>query len=208
GAWTLAGASTYSGGTTVSGGTLRATNMSGSATGSGPVTVQAAGTLAGTGTIVPDTGLQVTNHVSVAGNVQPGSDTATGYLTLGSISAPARVDLTGGFTWSLSNSGPSSSTPGGSDTNNSTNQSRLVVNGDVTMTPSSFTVVGLSGLSFDNTQPYSWRVATGSGIVTRAGPQPTFSTTGLNAGGGSFTLSGGLTGIFLSFSPAPEPVAL
>jgi autotransporter-associated beta strand protein len=208
GAWTLAGANTYSGGTTVSGGTLRAANTSGSATGSGPVTVQAAGTLAGTGTIVPDTGVPANNHVSIAGNVQPGSDTATGYLTLGSNSAPARVDITGNYTWSLSNSGPSSSSQGGSDTNNPNNQSRLVVNGDVTMMPTSFTVVGLSGLSFDNTQPYSWRVATGTGVVTRSGPQPTFSTTGLNTGGGSFSLSGGLTGIFLSFAPVPEPLAI
>src|SRR5262249_10980361 len=121
---------------------------------------------------------------------------------------PARADITGAFTWSFSNTGPSSSTPGGSDTNDPNNQSRLVNNGDVTMNPTTFNVVWLSGLSFNNTQPYSWRVATATRTVTRSGPQPTFTTTGLNAGGGSFTLSGGLGGIFLAFAPVPEPFAI
>lgn len=208
GAWTLAGANTYSGGTTVTGGTLRATNGSGSATGTGAVSVQASGKLAGNGIIVPDTGTPLSNQVNVAGTVQPGSDTATAYLTVGSVSATARVDVTGAFTWSFSSSGPSSSTPGGSDTNDPNNQSRLVVNGDVTMMPAIFNIIGLPGLLFNNTQPYSWRVATATGTATRTGPQPTFNTTGLNTGGGSFTLSGGLGGIFLAFAPVPEPVAI
>src|SRR5439155_12542539 len=154
GLWTLAGANTYAGGTTVSGGTLRATNSAGSATGTGAVTVAASGKLAGTGNIVPDTGSPGNNTVTVSGTLQPGTDTTTGRLTVGSGAAAAKVAVTGTYSWSLSNSGPTSSTPGGSDTNEPSNQSRLVVNGDLTMTPATFDVVGLSGLTFDNTQPY------------------------------------------------------
>jgi autotransporter-associated beta strand protein len=211
GAWALAGANTYSGGTTVSGGTLQATNATGSATGSGSVTVQASGTLAGTGAVVPDTGTPANNRVTVAGTVQPGLNIATGYLTLGSASATARVQVNGAFTWTFSSTGPSSSTFGGSDTNDPTNQSRLVVNGDLTMTPATFNVVGLSGLSFNNSQPYSWRVATGTGTVITGATQPTFTVTGLNTGGGSFFLSGGAGAVVLGFSPispVPEPATI
>src|SRR5206468_10437956 len=109
------------------------------------------------------------------------------------------------YTWSLSKTGPASSNPGGSDTNNANDQSRLVVNGDLTMTPAAVNVVGLSGLTFDNTQSYSWRVATATGTITLGSSQPTFNTTGLNAGGGSFQLSSGGGSGFLTFSPIPEP---
>ena len=129
-------------------------------------------------------------------------------MTLGSGSAAANAAVTGTYSWSFSNSGPSSTAPGGSDTNDPTNQSRLVVNGDLTMAPATFNVVGLSGLSFNNTQPYNWRVATATGNVITGATQPTFTTTSLNTGGGSFQLSGGAGGVFLQFSPVPEPVAI
>jgi len=203
----LSGANTYSGGTTVSEGTLRTANTAGSATGSGPVTVASGATLSGTGTIVPDTGTPVNNTVTINGTVKPGTDSATGYLTVGSGSAAAIVSVADKFSWSLSNAGASSATQGGSDTNDSNNQSRLVVNGTLMFSPTTMDIVGLSGLAFDNTKSYSWRVASATNGVTIGG-QPTFNATGLNAGSGSFFLSGGISGVFLNFSPVPEPTAI
>jgi autotransporter-associated beta strand protein len=203
----LSGANTYSGGTTVSEGTLRTANTAGSATGSGPVTVASGATLSGTGTIIPDTGTPANNTVTANGKVRPGTDSATGYLTVGSGSAAATVSVGGNFSWSLSNAGASSTTSGGSDTNDPNNQSRLVVNGSLTFNPTTMDIVGLSGLAFDNTQSYSWRIASATNGVTIGG-QPTFNATGLNAGSGSFTLSSGIGGVFLSFSPVPEPTTI
>jgi len=201
----LSGANTYSGGTTVSGGTLRTANSpTSSATGSGPVTVAPGATLSGTGTIIPNTGTPANNTVTVNGKVKPGTDSATGYLTLGSGAAAATVSVTGTHSWSLSSAGVSSTTPGGSDTNDPNNQSRLVVNGSLLYAPASIDIVGLAGLSFDNTQSYSWRVATATNGVTIGG-QPTFNATGLNTGSGSFFLSSTFNSVFVSFSPTPEP---
>jgi autotransporter-associated beta strand protein len=206
----LSAANAYTGGTTVSGGTLSALNTSGSATGTGAVTVSAGGRLAGTGAVVPNTGSQATNTVTVAGTVQPGTDSATGYLTLGSATALTTTSVNGTFAWSFSNSGSGSTSPpvaGASDTNNSANQSRLVVNGDLTLAPTTFNVIGLTGLSFDNTKYYSWRIATAAGTVI-VGAQPTFNVTGLNTGGGTFTLSGGVGTGYLNFAPIPEPATI
>src|SRR5262245_60178700 len=207
----LSGANTYTGNTTVSGGTLSAVNTSGSATGDGRVTVSAGGRLAGNGSIIPNTGSQATNTVTVAGTVQPGTDSATGYLTLGgSGSKKATVSVTATFGWSLSDSGVgSTSAPPNRarDTNNSANESRLVVNGGLSLAPTTFNVIGLPGLSFDNTKYYSWRIATATGTVT-VGAQPTFNVTGLNTGGGVFTLSGGVGAGYLNFTPVPEPATI
>jgi autotransporter-associated beta strand protein len=200
----LSGMNTYSGGTTVSGGTLRTENTSGSATGSGTVTVAAGATLSGNGKIVPDTGSTAGNTVTVNGTLRPGTDSAPGTLSIGSSMTNAAVAVSDTFTWSLSSSGPSSSTPGGSD---AANQSRLVVEGNLTFTPSTVNIVGLNVTDFDSTQPYSWRVAT-AGSVTVATSQPTFNVSGLSAPGGSFQLSGGMGAVFISYSPIPEPTSI
>jgi fibronectin-binding autotransporter adhesin len=204
----LSGSNTYTGNTIVSRGTLRATNTNGSATGDGTVTVLSGGRLAGTGAVVPNTATQASNSVSVSGTIQPGTDSATGYLTLGGSGAKkVNASVSGTFTWTFSNTGPSSSSPGGSDTNNSADQSRLVVNGDLTFAPRTFNVTGLPALTFDSTRPYSWRIATATGKVT-VGAQPTFNVTGLNTGGGTFTLSGGVGAGYLNFTPIPEPTTI
>jgi autotransporter-associated beta strand protein len=203
----LSGANTHSGGTVVEEGTLRVANSSGSATGSGPVTVASGATLSGTGTIVPNTGTPANNTVAVSGTVKPGTDTTTGYLTVGSDSTAAAVSVNGKYSWSLSNAGTSSTTPGGSDTNSPNDQSRLVVNGSLNFSPTSIDVNWLSGSAFDNAQPYSWRVATATGGVTVTG-QPTFNAVGLSTGSGSFYLSSGVNGVFVNFSPVPEPAEI
>lgn len=203
----LSGANTYSGGTTVSEGTLRAANTTGSATGSGAVTVASGATLSGTGRVVPDTGTPANNTVTVNGTLKPGTDIATGHLTIGSNTAAATVSVTGTYNWSLSNAGTSSATPGGSDTNDPTNQSRLVVNGSLMFAPTTIDIVGLGAPAFDNTQPYSWRVATATNGAT-IGAQPTFNVTGLNTGSGSFFLSSSFGSVFIGFSPVPEPAEI
>jgi len=52
---------------------------------------------------------------------------------------------------------------------------------------------------------YSWRVATATDTLTTGATQPTFNTSGLNTGSGSFFLSGGAGAVILTFSPVPEP---
>lgn len=195
---------TYNSPTVVAGGTLQVN--SGSGTGTGSVNVAAGGRLTGTGTIAPSAG----NNVQVGGTLQPGTDTSTGQLTVGTGSTTVSFD-TGGTTkyrWSLSSNGTGSTSPaapGSSD--DPSNQSRLVVNGTLTFTPDMIDIVGLTGLSFDNTKHYSWTVATGS-TASISGTQPTFNPVNLAAGGGSFFLSTNGLSVFVSFTPAPEPASI
>lgn len=201
----LSGSNTYGGSTVVEEGTLRVTNASGSATGNGAVTVASGAKLAGSGKIVPNTGTPVNDTVTVNGTVQPGTDTSTAHLTIGD-SVPASVSVNGTYRWTFSSSGNSSSTAGGSDTNDPNNQSRLVVNGNLAFAPPTIDIVALNAPSFDNTQPYSWRIAT-AGTVT-VGAQPTFNVVGLNTGSGSFQLSNGIGSVLLTFNPVPEPATI
>jgi autotransporter-associated beta strand protein len=197
----LSGANTYDGGTLVSAGTLQVANASGSATGTGTVSVVAGARLSGTGTITPNPG----NNVAVGGKLQPGTDTAAGTLTVN-----GDASITGAssrYSWSLSNSGTGFTSAPANGASDAANQSRLVVNGNLTFQPGTIDVIGLTGLSFDNTKFYSWTVATATGTITM-GSTPTFNTSGLNTGGGSFTLSNGVGGVFVGFSPAPEPASI
>jgi autotransporter-associated beta strand protein len=210
GSLVLSGANTYANGTVVEQGTLRVANGTvGSATGTGTVSVAPGARLMGTGTVVPDTGTPAGNTVTVNGTLQPGTDAATGTLRAGTSGTNATVALnnSGTYRWTVSNVGSPSTTPGGSSATST--QSELVVNGNLTFTPGIFDVVGLGGSTgFDNTQPYSWRVATATGGVSIGSTQPTFNVTGLNTGGGSFFLSSGVGSVFLNFAPIPEPAAV
>jgi len=206
----LSGANTYSGGTVVDQGTVRVANgTSGSATGTGTVSVGSGSKFSGTGTVIPNTGTTGGNTVTVNGTLQPGPDGAAGTMTVGSSAANATVSVnsTGTYRWSVSNVGSSSTTPGGSSAE--AVQSELVVNGDLTFTPGTVEIEGLGSTGFINTQPYSWRVATGTGNVSISPTtQPTFSVTGLNAGSGSFFLSRSGGSVFVNFNPVPEPAAV
>jgi len=175
--------------------------MTGSATGSGPVTVASGARLAGNGFIAPTAG-----SVGVSGTLQPGTDLSTGNLTItgnASISGTASK-----YRWSLSGAGTASDTPitnGESDVGSTT--SRLVVNGDLAFQPDMIDVVGLGTTGFNNQRYYSWTVATRTTFHSIA-KQPTFNTEGLNAGGGSFTLSVSGGSVFVSFTPTPEPASI
>jgi autotransporter-associated beta strand protein len=195
----LSGANIYSGTTLVTGGTLQVANTSGSATGSGMVGVASPGRLSGTGTI--DTAL----GVDVGGRLQPGTDAAAGTLT---VNGGASISgASSHYIWSLSNAGTaftSAPTDGASD---ASGQSRLTVNGNLNFQPGTIDVTGLGATGFDNTKFYSWTVATGS-PASISTTQPTFNTTGLVTGGGSFFLSSNGTSVFVSFSPVPEPASI
>ena len=128
----------------------------------------------------------------------------------------ATASLTGGnskYKWSLSDAGTgfmSAPADGASDVPASAaSRSRLVVNGDLAFEPTTIDVVGLTGItsSFDNAKYYSWTVATATS-VTSANATPTFNSTGLDTGGGSFHLSSSATNVFVSFTPAPEPASI
>jgi hypothetical protein len=177
------------------------TNTVGSGTGSGPVAVNG-GTLQGTGFIFPAAGNGVT--VAAGGTLQPGSATAAGTLTVGTPTVLSSVALNGTFQWNISAAGTSSSTPGGSGGT----VSKLAVNGNLTFTPTTFAVnsVNTGATGFDNTQAYSWVVASGTGTTT-LGAQPTFTyTTDFTpAVNGSYSLSTTGGGIYLSYTPVPEP---
>src|SRR5439155_24238482 len=111
--------------------------------------------------------------VTVGGQPQPGTDTTAGTLTVNSetnLTAPSSR-----YAWSLSNSGPGSNSAPADGASDAAGQSRLVVNGDLTFQPGTIDVVGLAGLTFDNTKFYSWTVATATGTITMGSP-PTFNT--------------------------------
>jgi len=196
----LSGANIYSGTTLVTGGTLQVANAPGtSATGSGMVGVAAGARLSGTGTITTGLG------VDVGGKLQPGTDAAAGTLTVN-----GNAQITGAsshYIWSLSNAGTGFTSAPADGASDASGQSKLVVNGNLNFQPGTIDVTGLGATGFDNTKFYSWTVATGAPAAI--GSQPTFNTTGLNTGGGTFFLSSpNGTSVFVSFSPVPEPASI
>lgn len=191
----LSGANNYAGTTLVTGGTLQVANTSGSATGSGFVGVASPGRLSGTGTITTGLGL------AVGGKLQPGTDAAAGTLTVNGF-----VQISGAssrYIWSLSNAGTAFTSAPSDGASDGSGQSRLVVSNNLLFAPGTIDVTGLGSTGFDNTKFYSWTVASAGSVSV--GSTPTFNTTGLNTGGGTFTLSTNGLSVFVSFSPVPEP---
>jgi autotransporter-associated beta strand protein len=195
----LSGANTYSGLTIVTGGTLQVANTTGSATGIGSVQVAAGARLSGTGTVAPTLG-----DVQVGGSLQPGTAAA------GTLTVNGNAQITGAsshYIWSLSNAGTAfTSAPPDGASNAVSGQSRLAVSGNLNFQPGNIDMTGLGATGFDNTKFYSWTVATGG--TASIGSQPTFNTTGLSTGGGTFFLSSNGTSVFVSFSPVPEPASI
>lgn len=107
------------------------------------------------------------------------------------------------YKWTFSSAGTAN--PGSTGGSETSGQSRLDVVGNLTFTPGTIdvTVIGGGSSGFVNTNSYSWRVASATGAVAIGAP--TFTTTGLNTGGGSFTLSSGAGAVYVTFSPVPEP---
>jgi fibronectin-binding autotransporter adhesin len=198
GTWVLNGANTYTGGTTVSAGTLIiGSTAGGGASVAGNVTGSGTGTLGG--------------HGTVGGNVTlPTGTTLSPGASVGTLSVGGTATLGGTYLWEISTAGPSDptfsggSTPGGLQSNHDA----LAVTGALDLTGSTLNLVSLGTTGFNNTQPYSWKIATASAITslptlgTVAGPD--FG----NLGGGAFSLAAGGGGsvLLLNFTPVPEPV--
>ncbi len=209
------GANTYSGGTTLTTGgsstvTLSVNNTSGSGTGTGAVNVTT-GTLQGTGFIVP-TGANAVTIGASTGVLQPGSSTATGTLTVGSATTASATVINGKYLWNLAAAGaPAAPSTGGSNTVNG--ESLLAGFGNITANSGwTLTLNDVTGTStFDNTQAYSWTLATTPGAIA-VGQQPTVTVPAdytPDSGGvfyvTSYTNGSGLQEMDLNYSPTPVP---
>jgi autotransporter-associated beta strand protein len=200
GTWVLTGTNTYTGPTLVSGGTLQigaAPGGPGALSAVSTLTVNSGGTVAGFGTINrPST-------VASDGIIAPGA-------SAGTLSFLNGLTVNGTYGWELATAGssadpitnPGGSTPGGPQTNHDA----LLVAGPLDFTGSTLNITSLGTTGFDNTQPYSWQIATASGAITGLPTLGTISGADFgNLNGGAFTVatSGGM--VLLNFTPTPVP---
>lgn len=207
GSLNLTGANTYSGTTTVANGALLVNNTTGSGTGSGSVVVNAGATLGGSGTILP-TG---SNTVTVNGNLSPGNSPGT--LTIGSIGSPTTFALNGSFTFELATAGTSGAAANSGSSTIATGVSHDFLNVFGTMNfgaASTFNITSLGSTGFDNTQNYSWLVASSNGGTINGSPTlgTALGTDFLSAPIGNFALGTAGGNLFLNFtgiSAVPEP---
>jgi T5SS/PEP-CTERM-associated repeat protein len=143
--------------------------------------------------------------------LQPDGHPATGNPAL---SVNGQVLLT----IATSNTGASSSAPNGSSSailGVGTGNSLLTVteNGTLDLTGANFRLLGLSGLAsnWDATKYYSWQVIQiGSGVTVDGVESATIDTTqfGQPINNGTFVLTTDAYGVYLAFSPVPEPATV
>lgn len=225
--------STYSGGTTITGGAILA--LSNGALGTGPVTLNAA--IPTEGGLGVYTGVTLTNPLTFTSGILGGYGTfappggvtvgASRILWPGSMFASDPVGTlgfgtgltlaTGGtYRWEITNAIGS---PG-------INWDRLLVTGSLTITSTSVGpfVIQIASvdpayhrgsgtpppytlLDFDNTLPYSWVIASATGITGFDPNAFTLDATGFSnsPGIGSFFLSQSGNDLLLNFTPVPEP---
>ncbi len=193
GTMTLSGANTFDGGVTIASGTVKLANVSGSATGSGAVSVASGAFLSGNGT--------ASGAVTVNGTIAPGS----------SVGALA----TGGETWAGGGhyvfevnqaAGTAGVSPGWDKLNitgslNITATSGSKFNIDIT----SLTLANAAGAvsDFDNTNSYSWVIAsTTTGVTGFDTNAFALNTAGFvnSLGSGSFSLSTNGNNLLLNFT--------
>jgi fibronectin-binding autotransporter adhesin len=208
GTWQLTGANTYSGGTNVTGGTLAINNTTGSGTGFGSVLTAANTTLSGIGKIVPNTG----NTVTINGTVAPGNSVGT--LTFGSSTTSTTVNVNAAYAFELQTAGTTGvALNSGGSSPGLPHTAHDVINAFGTLTfggSSTVNVASLTGTGFDNTQKYSWLIATINGGTLSGVP-----TLGVVSGtdfsslaGGTFTIGSDSGAVYLNFTPVPEPLTI
>jgi autotransporter-associated beta strand protein len=191
---------TYGGRTIVQNGTLVVNNSSGSGTGTGTLTVKNAGRLSGAGAIVPAAG----NSVEIEGTVAPGN--SAGRLTLGSVTDPTAVSITGRYQWELESAGnPSPLNSGGSSA--SAAQDFLDVFGslaaDVTVD-----LAALGNTGFNPAAEYSWTIASATTGVTGTANVGAVEGTDFQFLPGFFFLTVSGPNLFLNYNPVPEPATV
>jgi fibronectin-binding autotransporter adhesin len=202
GTWILNGANTYTGATTASAGTLIVGSVAGNgaalATGSA-VSLSGTATLGGYGTINGPVTVPTGTFIS------PGMSAGT--LTIGTASA-----VTGTYLWELATAGASAALNSGLSTVNGGVNDQLADTGTLNLSGSTLNISSLASTTFDNTQPYSWVIATGN-TITGLPTLGTISGTDFgNLNGGTFSIgaNGSNTAAYLNFTPSavPEPGTL
>ncbi len=195
-------ANNYAGNTQVLQGTLRANNVSGSATGTGNVLVRSGATLGGSGFVVPNNAGG--NQVAIAGTVAPGN--SVGALTIGSGLSPATVTATGSYDFELSTVGsPAAADTGGSSVLGV--HDAVTIFGSLDVSSLVINPISLGVTGFNNTQSYSWTVATATGGVTGT-PGIVSLGSGIDFAGMSFLASVVGNNVYLNFTPVPEPATV
>jgi fibronectin-binding autotransporter adhesin len=195
---------TYPGRTTVNNGTLRLNNPNtGSGTGSGPVTVGVNGKIGGNGFVVPTLG-----SVTIAGTMDPGNSVGT--LTFGSASTPATVTASGHYAFELSTAGASAPVDTGSSSLSGGGggiHDIVTVFGTLNVTGLIIDPNAISPSGFNNTQSYSWTIATATGGVSGT-PAPVTLGVGNEFAGMMFLASVVGNNLYLNFTPVPEPATV
>jgi fibronectin-binding autotransporter adhesin len=192
---TLAGVNTYSGPTTINGGILSLA-ATGSLSAASAVTINSGGTLAGSGNA------QGSVSINASGTVAPGSTTAIGALSVGS------VTLFGGseYNWKIANAGGTAGS--GYDTVNSagavTLDSSVSANSPVTIN-----IAALGLTNFTNTNTQSWTLVSAPSLAGTFSASD-FNVVATNFSGGNlfstFTVSNPTAGnLSLTYTPGSPP---
>ncbi len=191
----LSNTNTYTGTTTVNAGILRVAG-----TVPGTVTVNSGAVLAGTGTV----GGLVT--VTAGGIVSPGN--SPGILTAAGATINAgvlRIEVSSLLGPGATDSG-ASGTPG-------TTHSQLAAGGvPVALSTGTVVLVDLTGVTLTPGTPYSLKIVDGTGGNSVTGTTATFVSGGVDISSGvaSYSINpfGPGAGIFLNFTPVPEPATV
>jgi fibronectin-binding autotransporter adhesin len=207
GTWVLTGNNTYTGGTTVATGTLLVNGQTGtnSGTGFGGVTVSSGGTLGGTGQI----GGAVT--VSSGGTLRGGD--ATGFVPL-TLNNGLTTNSGSNLAVRINAAGTSGVTAGSGGSSNSltspTNHNYLSVTAGVTALSTGMNVVvDGTGIAFDQSVHYSYKVAQATGDQSGFSITDPSRFTFLGFSAQAASLMGDSGGaIYLDFTPVPEPGTL
>jgi hypothetical protein len=194
---TLLGTMNFNG-TTTNTGTFTAT--SGSTIG-GTITTNTGGVVNGGGTY------SGTATINSGGRIAPGNATTVDVLTVGT----STINSGGIYRWKIADAGPnapiySAIANTATSSTGSGYQDTITVQGNLNWTNPVIEIVGLAGNGFDNTKAYSWAIATYNG-TTGTVTNPSFTTSGLSPGSGSFDLTVVSNTVVVNFNPVPEPTS-